>query len=111
VDDQTILSECLLGRDFMKGMDIWFGKNDIMMNSKHETGIIDNFMTDLGLIEYEFRNYVELNVGEEVSFVDKCKLKEVYDKYYTKALKPKVSEIDYEASITLKDNMPFNYLP
>lgn len=108
VDDQTMSSECLLGRDFIKRMDIWFGEDGKMMINSKQVCNGSEFLGDLGLIECEFDDDDELNVGE-VSFMDKFKLKEVYSTCYSKALKPESPEIDYEVNICLKDHTPFNY--
>jgi len=70
VDDHTMSSECLLGRDFIKGMDIWFCEAGmITINTEHEISNDNDFLSNLGLIEYEVGDDVELNVGE-VSFID-----------------------------------------
>lgn len=81
----------------------------MMINSKQVCNG-NAFLGDLGLIECEFGDDDELNVGE-VSFMNKCKLKEVYNSCYSKALKPESPEIDYEVNICLKDHTPFNYQP
>lgn len=106
IDDHTMSSECILGRDFIKGMDIWFGEAGMMtINTKHEISNDNDFLCNLGLIKYEFGDDVELNVVE-VPFIDKCKLIEVFNK---KALKLEAPKIDYEVRIILKDHTPFNY--
>jgi len=111
VNDQTMSSECLLDRDFIKGMDFWFGEDGMMMINSKQVCNGNEFLSDLGLIEYEFSDDEELNVSE-VSFMNKCKLKEMYSTCYSKALKPESPEIDYEVNIIcLKDHTPFNYQP
>lgn len=98
VDDHTMSFKCLLGRDFINGMEFCFGKAGMMtINTKHEISNDNDFLDNLGLIEYEVGDVVELNVGE-VPFIDKCKLMEVYNNCYKKALKPEAPELNYEVS-------------
>jgi len=80
------------------------------INPKHEISKDDDFMDNLGLIEYEVGNDVELNV-DDVPFVDKRKLMEVYNNCYKKSVKPEAPEIDYEVNISLKDHTLFNHRP
>lgn len=109
VNNLTMSSKCLLGRDFIKGMNISFGESGIMIiNPKQEMGKDDDFMDNLGLIEYEGGDDVELNVGD-VPLVDKRRLVEVYNNCYKKAVKPETPEIDYEVNISFKDHTPFNF--
>lgn len=92
-------------------MNISFGEAGMMIiNPKQEMDKDDDFMDNLGLIEYEGGNDVELNVGD-VPFVDKRRLMEVYNNCYKKAVKAEIPEIDYEVNISLKDHTPFNYRP
>lgn len=51
---------------------------------------------------------IELNVGE-VPYEYKYQLLKLYKECYLKAPKPKFPEVDYEVSIHLKYQTPFNY--
>jgi len=82
-DNLTMSSKCLLGRDFIKGMDISFG---MTINPKHEIGKDDDFIDNLGLIEYEVGDDVELNLGD-VQFVDKHELMDMYNNCCKKGFK------------------------
>jgi len=51
LDDQTMSSECLLGRYFIKGIYIYFGDDGgIMINSNEERCNGNDILVDLGLI-------------------------------------------------------------
>jgi len=72
VDDHTMSSKYLLGRGFIKGMEIAFGEAGMMItNIRHEISNDKDFLDNLGLINYDFGDDFELNVGD-FQFIYKC---------------------------------------
>lgn len=110
VDDKTMAIDCLLGRDFINGLDISFVKAGAVILKKQESDSAESVFEELLLIEHNQDDLVELNVGK-IPHESKCRLQKLYREYYVEASKPEIPEMHYEVNIHLKDQTPFHYQP